>query len=355
MSYVTSVSADRPIIVVGCPRSGTTMLQLMLHAHPRIAVPPETRFVLAVYRERRDFGDLTVAANRRALARRIVGPRETRFCDLGLDADDVVARITAGPGTLGSALGTVFQRYATRFGKPRWGDKRPAYLHNIDALLRLFPDAQFINIVRDGRDCVASLKEMSWHRQDIYATVAAWARAIDDARRAARRLGPHQWHEVRYEDLVADPHGRLAAVCAYLDEEYDPAMARPSAVAGVAVPTFKTWHALTHAPVTTQRVQSWQTRLSPEEIALCEAALGSRLAAAGYELSGAVRPAPAQLLRYGWTAAPQRLAPARRGLSRAASRLRLGRDLAYVPAQALPHRTPSQPPDPNGRVDAGQP
>ncbi len=199
---------------------------------------------------------------------------------------------------------------------------------------------------------MASLKEMSWHRKDIYATVAAWARAVDDARRAARRLGPQQWHEVRYEDLVADPHGRLSAMCAYLGEEYDPAMAEPSAVAGVAVPSFKTWHALTHAPVTTQRVQSWPTRLDPEEIALCEAALGSRLLAGGYELSGTVRPAPAELLRYGWTAVPQRLAPARRGLSRAAGRLRLSRDLAYVPGTVLPQRLPAEQHG-TERVDAG--
>lgn len=347
--------ADRPILVAGCPRSGTTMLQLMLHAHARIAIPPETRFVLTAYQERRYFGDLAVPANRRALARRIVDRPETRFGDLGLDADDVVERIAAGPGTLGSVLGTVFQRYAARFGKPRWGDKRPAYLHNIDILLRLFPDAQFINIVRDGRDCVASLKEMSWHRRDIYATVAAWARAVDDARRAARRLGPDQWHEVRYEDLVADPHGRLAAVCAYLGEEYDPAMAQPSAVAEVAVPSFKTWHSLTHAPVTTERVRSWQSRLTREEIALCEAALGSRLVAAGYELSGTARPAPTQLLRYGWTAVPQRLAPARRTLSRAASRLPRARDLAYVPGRVLSQRTGAEPPEVTDRIDAGQP
>jgi sulfotransferase family protein len=324
------VSTDRPIIVVGCPRSGTTMLQLMLHAHARIAIPPETRFVLSAYRNRRDFGDLGEAANRRALARHIVDRRESRFCDLGLPAEDIVERIAAGPGTLGSALGTIFQRYAARFGKPRWGDKRPAYLHNIDLLLRLFPDAQFINIVRDGRDCVASLKEMSWHRKDIYATVAAWSRAVDDARRASRRLGPAQWHELRYEDLVTDPHAELAELCAYLGEEYDPAMAEPSKVAKVAVPAFKTWHAQTHQPVTNQRVQSWHQRLTAEEIALCEAALGTRLEANGYELSGATRPAPAQLIRYGLTAAPQRLIPARRGLTRAATRIRRDEGLALT-------------------------
>jgi hypothetical protein len=100
--------------------------------------------------------------------------------------------------------------------------------------------------------------------------------------------------------------------------------------------------------VTTERVQSWQSRLTDEEIALCEAALGSRLLANGYELSGKIRPAPAELLRYGWTAAPQRFIPARRGLSRAAGRLRRDEALAHLPATVLPQRSGSE-----RRVDAG--
>jgi Sulfotransferase family len=49
-------TSDRPVIVLGCPRSGTTMLQVMLHAHRRIAVAPETRFVLPAYRQRAAVG-----------------------------------------------------------------------------------------------------------------------------------------------------------------------------------------------------------------------------------------------------------------------------------------------------------
>jgi hypothetical protein len=327
------MTADRPIFVVGCPRSGTTMLQLMLHAHRRIAIPPETRFLLTAYWERRRFGDLGDPANRRRLARWIVDRPETRFADLGLDAEETVRRITVGPGTLGSALGTIFRAYAERFGKPRWGDKRPAYLHNLDVILRLFPDAQIVNVVRDGRACVASLKEMSWHKEDVYGTVARWARSVDDARRASRGLGPDQWHELRYEDLVADPPAVLSAVCGFLGEDYDPAMARPSEVADVAVPKFKTWHQRTHEPVTTQRVQSWQQRLTPAEIALCEAALGSRLQACGYELSGVPAPRRGDLLRYGWVATPHRLAPAKRSLQRVSARVLGEPDLA--------HRAPS--------------
>ncbi|MCA2213707.1 sulfotransferase family protein [Jidongwangia harbinensis] len=330
------MAGDRPIIVAGCARSGTTMLQLMLHAHPRIAIPPETRFVLTGYQRRREFGDLRDPARRNALARWIVDRPEHRFADLGLDPDRVAARITAGPGTLGSAFGTVFAAYAERFDKPRWGDKRPAYLQNLDVVRRLFPDAQIINVVRDGRDCVASLKEMSWHTQGLHATIAAWARAVDDARSAARRLDATQWHQLRYEDLVADPPTELAAVCAFLGEDYDPAMTEPAAVADVAVPGFKTWHRRTHAPVTTQRIRSWERRLSADEIALCEAALGSRLAECGYDLSGARRPARSGRLRYGWSAARHRLAPAKRAVQRAAVRLRAEPSVAYVPSPRRP-------------------
>ncbi|WP_369222076.1 sulfotransferase [Streptomyces sp. R39] len=123
----TSVfSSVRPVFVLGCPRSGTTLLQPMLHARPRIAPPPETRFVLSAYERRLGFGDLREPVNRAALAHWITGRRETLFCELGLDAEDVVGRITGGPPTLGSALGIALKAYADSHGKARWGDKRPA-------------------------------------------------------------------------------------------------------------------------------------------------------------------------------------------------------------------------------------
>jgi hypothetical protein len=92
-------------------------------------------------------------------------------------------------------------------------------------------------------------------------------------------------------------------------------MAEPSKVAKVAVPSYKTWHARTHGDVTTERVRSWQHRLTAEEIALTEAALGDRLKACGYELSGAPRPAAAVRLRYEWATLHHRLAPAGRAVA----------------------------------------
>lgn len=308
------MAVHRPIFVVGCPRSGTTMVQLMLHAHPRIAIPPETRFLLEGYRHRRTFGDLRQPENRRALARWIVARPRTRFVDLGLDPDEVTEEIVAGPPTLGAAIGTVFRAYSRRFDKPRWGDKRPAYVSNLAILLRLFPDAQIVHIVRDGRDCVASLQEMPWHRTGIYQAISAWAQAVDHGRWAARVMGPASYYEVRYERLVSDPEHELVGLCRYLGEEYDPAMTNPAALADVAVPKHKTWHARTHGEVTSERIGRWATGLRPWEIGLVEAVLGDRLRSHGYQLSGAPLPPVTQRLRYELAAGRHRLAPVRRAI-----------------------------------------
>jgi hypothetical protein len=305
-------AADRPIFVVGCPRSGTTLLQLMLHSHPRIAIPAETRFVLPAYGARRDFGDLNDAANRRALAEWIVGRKQTRFGDLGLDSQAVVEEIVAGPPTLGSALGIVFRAYARRFGKPRWGDKRPGYFQYLDVLLRMWPDAQFVHLIRDGRDCVASLKEMPWYKQDFYHAICTWREAIDYGRRYAQRLGPDSYHELRYEQLVADPAAELTALCAFLGEEYDPAMTEPQEIAKRTVPPRKKWHSGTRAAIEPGRVGSWAHRLEPWEIGLAEAAFGSRLSDYGYEPSGAARPAAAHVAKLARVATHRRLAHRKR-------------------------------------------
>ncbi|MFF5260250.1 sulfotransferase family protein [Actinomadura viridis] len=301
--------SGRPIFVIGCPRSGTTLLQLMLHSHPRIAIPAETRFLLPAYTSRSDFGDLRDSVNRRALAEWITGRKETKFRDLGLDAAAVVEEIVAGPPTLGSALGIVFRAYARRFGKPRWGDKRPSYIKHVGTLLRLFPDAQFVHLIRDGRDCVASLNEMPWYKQDVYHAVCVWREAIDAGRRLASRLGPDTYYEMRYERLVAEPAIELTRLCAFIGEEYHPAMTEPQGIARVTVPKQKRWHDRTHSAVDTGRVGSWANRLEPWEIGLAELGFGARLQDYGYEPSElAARPTPRQLAQLARTGAHRRMA-----------------------------------------------
>ena len=293
------MSADRPIFVIGCPRSGTTLLTLMLSSHSRIAIPPETRFLLRVFRRRRQFGDLRETGNRRRLARAVVRKKGTKFRQLGLDAEQVKKEIVSGPPTIGSALAVPYRLYAMDRGKARWGDKRPSYFRNVGAIRDLFPEAQIVHIVRDPRDCAGSLKRMRWWRHGTVGAVATWVHAVDCAAAARRTLPAGAFHELRYEDLVADPRPELERLCDFLGEQFEEAMLFPHVEAAALPPRQRAgWHAETQGEVGNQRVGSYVGVLTPEEIALVASAAGSRMRAFGYDADGA-GPVNARLrLRY---------------------------------------------------------
>lgn len=296
-------TADRPIVIVGCARSGTTLLQAMVHSHARLTMPPENRFVMPVYRNRATFGDLRGAANRDAVADAVVARRAGKFADLGLDADAVRRRMHDVPPTIGSLLGAVLEAYAHRFGKQRWGDKRPNYIQSLDDVLALFPDAQILHMIRDGRDCVASLKRMPWWTFGYPASVYKWARAIDVGLWARRQLRPDQYHEVRYEDLVGDPAAELTALCDFLGEPFDDAMLQHHRTSEDKVPDYKDWHAKVHEPVTRSAVQRWRADLDEQEIKLFEHVAASQLEAVGYEPSlGRLRRRPDRHTRLAYQA-----------------------------------------------------
>jgi sulfotransferase family protein len=279
-------STNRPIFLVGCPRSGTTLLSVMLHAHPRIAMPPETRFLLPVYRERLTFGDLSVADNRRRLAERMTG-KGTRFSDLRLRRKDVIEKIVAGPPTIGSAAGTVWREFARSRGKERWGEKRPSYWRDIGLIRRLFPDAQIVHLVRDGRSCVASLKKVTWWERGVAGAMASWTMADSELRRVERRLPADSYHRLRYEDLLADPRVQLSELCRFLGEDFDDAMLDYPTAARDIVPARKSWHDRTRGGLDPDRIEAWRRSLDPVEIGLFERVARRGLERNGYPLSGA--------------------------------------------------------------------
>jgi hypothetical protein len=294
---------DRPIIIVGCARSGTTLLQAMVHSHARLTMPPENRFVMSVYRRRAAFGDLRDPANTDAVADAVTARRGGKFGDLGLDAEAVRRRMHDVPPTIGSLLGVVLEAYAHRFGKQRWGDKRPNYIQSLDDVLALFPDAQIVHMIRDGRDCVASLKRMPWWTFGYPASVYKWARAIDVGIEARERLRPDQYHEVRYEDLVTAPAEELTSLCTFLGEPFDEAMFQHHRASEDKVPDYKDWHAKVHEPVTRSAVQRWRSELDEQELRLFEHVAGRQLEAVGYERSlGVLRRRPDRHTRLAYRA-----------------------------------------------------
>lgn len=253
----------------------------MLHAHPRLVAPPENRYLLPAYARRAEWGDLAELANRDRLARFIV--RNSRsFTQMGLAPSDVRKRIVAAPPTLGSALDAAMECFVQDAGAARWCDKRPMYVRHVPTLLRLFPDAQFIHLIRDGRAAAASLRRMPWFKGDLAQAIGTWLLAMEHADQARRALGAARWFDLHYEPVVLDPEPQLRRLCAFLGEDFDAAMLNPAQAKAVVVPERKTWHANTAGPLLPERAASWRHELPVEDVAFLEEVAGDRLEAHGY-------------------------------------------------------------------------
>ena len=274
-----------PILLIGCPRSGTTLLRVMLNGHPRIGIPPENRFVSHLYFGRHRFTPpgSARAARRMALA---LTKRGRGAVHVGTDRPRLLAEFErTRPATPAAALDQVFGAWAAQHGKARWGDKRPAYYTLVDQLDAMFPDALFVHLVRDGRACVASLQRPPFSYSPARA-VATWLDSMQAGRRAMRRLGPGRVLELRYEDLTARPEETLRRLCDFLGEDFDPAMLRPEDVVGTYVPAGFQQHGQIAAGVHTSSVRAWERELSDTEVAAVERLGARHLRRFGYAPTG---------------------------------------------------------------------
>jgi Sulfotransferase family len=267
-----------PLIVLGVGRSGTTLLRVMLDRHATLAIPYESFFVTAL-------------AHRHG--RR---PRLDAFLDdLGrfpqlrawsIAPEDARPRLREGM-TTGEAIAAVFELYAERQGKPRWGDKTPLYMAQLPLLDRLFPDALWVHLVRDGRDAALSFLELpagfsgkTWAQPRTPGQFAArWRTEILAARRLGRRAGD-RYLELRYEDLVAEPERELRRVCEHASLPWEPGMLEYAGTSEVAqMPEHRN---LAQPP--TPGLRDWRNQMERGDALAFEQVAGDVLRSARYEL-----------------------------------------------------------------------
>lgn len=211
-------------VVVGAPRSGTTLLRMMLDAHPHLAIPPETGFLPALAAL-----DGPAAVDPTALARTIAShpAGAPNWPDFHLAEEALQAAIAALPAPSPAEAARCFYRlYAARFGKPRSGDKTPVHAFALPTIARLLPEAAVLHIIRDGRDAALSLRPLWFAPGKDMPTLARHWRGFVTAARAGAQDCP-RYMELRFEELVRDPEAVLRRVAAFLDLAYHPAMAEP--------------------------------------------------------------------------------------------------------------------------------
>jgi hypothetical protein len=281
-----SILAERPIFVVGAPRSGTTMLQYMLSSHPRIHILLESNFIPRFFQH----GPRAPMKRQQAIHILNVVFNSYRYHEFPREwQGEQLAPATFVDGlpdlTPTTFIATLFSQYAGQFGAERWGDKSPIYTGYIDLIADIFPTAQFIHLIRDGRDVALSTVD-AWDKErfyvDVYFAARSWKRRIRKAFASATRLGSDRYYELRYEQLTADPDSLLREICDFLGEVYVPEMAEPHRMARKYIGP-KGLHAPVREQTTTKSSGRWRREMSKADQRLLQAVAGDLLDELGYE------------------------------------------------------------------------
>ena len=208
-----------PFFIVGFQRSGTTLLRAMLDSHPEVAVPLDTVGLWARYEERLgQYGDLASEAQARVLIEDLLREERIRLWGTPLEADRIL-ECRERPGYAG-IIEAFYVAYAEQRGKSAWGDKDPGNMRRLDRILRWFPDARIVHIIRDGRDACLSHLQQSFGHDELFPCADDWREEVWWVRCIGRILGPEQYHELRYEDLVEATEAELRKLCEFLELPY---------------------------------------------------------------------------------------------------------------------------------------
>ena len=293
---LTSVPEERPrqdpVFVLGYSRSGTTLLRLMLDANPGLCVAREHELFLNLP------GKLGRGPFAHADVERIADAvlAERRGLLTAQQRDALTAELSRNlPGGLEAVFASVHRVYQDSLGRgaARWGAKKPQHWRIVNDLEEWFPGAQFVSIVREPRDVVASMLEHFPHHVRGRNLVAPhllvawqWRRAQRELHAFARRCGERRFLELRYEDLVGDPREVLSRVCTFLGLPFDEAMLRTDRAieqGRAGVRSLATAHQELRKAAHGARVGRFSARLSPRQAAQIAAICSREMQELGYD------------------------------------------------------------------------
>jgi hypothetical protein len=249
-------SAERHIFVVGAPRSGTTLMQVILAAHPRLCSfqGESTLFTWQdVFDENQSFFGLEKATQRRLL-------EET------------------------DGLAPFFDRVAElmrrRKEASRFVEKTPQHVHYLSAIGRHFPNADIVHMQRDGRDCFCSARDASVpHGENARSFARYWRRCI----KARQRHEGGRILDVKYEMLTDEPESTMREVMAFLGEAFDPQQIAPNSRGKDRRAETEKFGRLS-GPIDSSSQGRWRNELTVSEKATFREIAGVQLQQAEYPL-----------------------------------------------------------------------
>lgn len=285
----------RPVFIVGCQRSGSTLLGSMLGSHPEAVCIPEAQFIVDLMPSLEASQGIDPAE----IVKRIKSHWRFRAWEFDLGED------LPGPGeapeTFRGAIEWLVRRYAQTYGRGEakiWVDHEPFHVCHLWRLLQHFPDAKVAHIVRDGRAVAASIMALDWGPNEIHSAARYWKAMVGLGYAASSFLGRDQLYHLRYEDLLLNPEHTMRRLADFVGVEFHPDMI---ATTGLHLPRFSEYqHKLIGKPLNRNRIDRWQQTLSRRQIEIFEHLTNDLLQQLGYErLSSWSAPRLSRLERLG--------------------------------------------------------
>jgi hypothetical protein len=283
MESRTAKRSKAPVFVLGCPRSGTTVLYHMLLSAGDFAVYRAESNVFNLLAPR--FRGMRSAADRQDLLE--VWLKSKTFRVSGLDAGEISAKVMAECRHGGDFLRIVMQEIARKQRVARWADCTPDHLLYMLEIKRQIPDALFIHIIRDGRDVALSYVQQGWSHplpwdRDESLGVAGlyWEWVVHKGRGQGKQLGL-DYHEVRFEDLIANPRETLSRLGTFIDHDLDYDRIQSAGIGSVSEPNTS-FAKDSDGPF--NPVARWKNKISSEQLTAFEELVGDFLLELRYSL-----------------------------------------------------------------------
>jgi glycosyltransferase involved in cell wall biosynthesis len=276
-----------PVFVLGCPRSGTTLLYHMLLSSGNFVVYRAESQVFNLLEPR--FGDLRIERNKRKLLE--AWGHSSLFTKTGLDADEIEKEVMASCQNAGDFLRIVMEAMARKQGVGRWAECTPDHLLSMHRIKATIPNALVIHIIRDGRDVALSLEKQHWirpfpwdQRKGLLAAALYWEWVVNQGRENGKSLGA-DYKEVHYEDLVGNPQSTLAGLGEFIEQELDYAHIERVGIGSVSQPNSSFGKDVRSGDF--RPVARWKASLSSQQLNEVEGLVGTTLASLGYDLATA--------------------------------------------------------------------
>jgi hypothetical protein len=256
--------------IVGCPRSGTTMVQQALNRHSQVAIPPETKYFFSFFgHPRKSQARHVTRLNADLNVRLPVPARRVRSVADGRAYYELMAR-----------------QYVGRLGKEgvtHFGEKTPEHTGLLPRVRRLFPGAKVLVLYRDGRDVAQSLTQVPWMSANLSVNFLVWLYYQWVVRKERQGICPDV-HFARYEDIVADPEKQLSAVLNFLGLPYEPAVVEGYGNREGVPERELAWKGRALGRISQDRVGVFRRELTADQIAVLERLGRTALPALGYPL-----------------------------------------------------------------------